>query len=117
MSSILTLPPFKARSYAFCSDTLYTETIVPIIKEVDLLYHETTFCEDRAENAIPTMHSTAKQAATIALKAEVGQLITGHYSSRYLDLQPLLQEAKSVFENTVLGIEGQVYTAELERIQ
>lgn len=114
---LLTLAPYKPRTYAYCSDTMYTETIVPMIKEADLLYHETTFCEDRAEQAIITKHSTAKQAATIAKKANVGTMITGHYSSRYLDLTPLLKEAQSVFESTVLGIEGQKYLVEPKRIE
>jgi len=112
----LTLAPYKPRSYAYCSDTLYTETILPIIKEVDMLYHETTFCEDRAEFTEVTMHSTAKQAATIAKKAKAGLLITGHYSSRYPDLSQLLAEAQSVFKPTVLGIEGEQYIVEPKRI-
>ena len=116
-NQLLTLAPYKPRTYAYCSDTIYTETIVPIIKEADMLYHETTFCEDRAEQAVITKHSTAKQAATIAQKANVGLMITGHYSSRYLDLYPLLKEAQSVFESTVLGIEGQKYLVKPKRVE
>lgn len=105
----LTKPPVPTRSYAYCSDTMYNEAIVPLINEVDLLYHETTFSHDKIEQAKSTMHSTAHQAATIAQMANVGQLIMGHYSSRYIDLTSLLEEAIKVFPNTVLGIEGGKY--------
>lgn len=111
----LTLPDYLPRSYAFASDTEYSETIIPLIKKVDVLYHETTFCEDAKENAAITQHSTAKQAASIAKKAEVGQLITGHYSSRYKELEVFKKEAESVFENTFLGIEGKTYKVERQR--
>ena len=113
----LTKAPFLTRSFAYCSDTAYDESIVPLIHGVDLLYHETTFGEDKVEQARKTMHSTAKQAAQIAKLAEVGQLITGHYSSRYADLDILLQEAQSVFKATVLGIEGQTYSVEAQRAE
>lgn len=105
----LTSPAAKPRSFAFCSDTVYDESIIPFIEGVDMLYHETTFCNDVAHLAAERMHSTAEQAATIAKKAKVGQLITGHYSSRYADLQPLLAEAKNIFPNSVLGLEGNIY--------
>lgn len=105
----LTLPPKKSLSFAYCSDTAYLEAIIPIIKEVDLLYHEATFHSSLLERAIQTFHSTAEQAATIALKAQVGKLIIGHFSSRYRDLLPLLEEAQAVFPNTVLAEEGMNY--------
>ncbi|MGQ0829522.1 MAG: ribonuclease Z [Bacteroidota bacterium] len=97
----------KSRSYAYCSDTCYDESIIEFIKGVDLLYHEATFMNDKLERAKETYHSTALQAATIAKKAEAGKLMIGHYSARYKDLQPLLDEAKSVFSNTILAIEGE----------
>lgn len=103
----MTLPPRKSRSYAYCSDTKYEENIIGQIKHVDLLYHEATFLSDREDRALQTYHSTAKQAATIAKKAEVGQLLLGHYSIRYRELQPLLDEAQEVFENVHLAIEGE----------
>lgn len=103
----LTLPPKKSHSYAYCSDTSYKEDIVPQIKHVDLLYHESTFMNDMLERAANTFHSTARQAATIASKAGVGKLILGHYSVRYKDLNPLLQEAREVFPDTCLGLEGE----------
>lgn len=105
----LTLPPPKPRSYAYASDTMYNEAIVPHVAGVDLLYHEATFRQDMAEYAAETMHSTARQAALIASKAKVKKLVIGHYSSRYKDLAPLLSEAKEVFPDTVLGEEGRVY--------
>jgi ribonuclease Z len=105
----VTLPPKKSLSFAYCSDTAYLESIIPIIKEVDLRYHEATFHSSLLERAIQTFHSTAEQAATIALKAQVGQLVIGHFSSRYRDLLPLLDEAKAVFPNTLLAEEGMSY--------
>ncbi len=97
----------KPRSYAYCSDTCYDERIIEFIKGVDLLYHEATFMHDMLQRATETFHSTALQAATIAKKAEVNKLIIGHYSARYKDLQPLLDEAKTIFDNTILAIEGE----------
>ncbi len=106
----LTLPPKRSRSYAYCSDTKYHEYIIPQIQGVDLLYHESTFLHDQEARADETFHSTARQAAIIAQKAGVGQLILGHYSSRYKDLLPFIEEAKSVFPNTVLSIEGEDFS-------
>ena len=102
-----TRPPRKSRSYAYCSDTRYYESIIPHIQSVDLLYHESTFLSDQAQRAHETYHSTALQAATIASRAQVGKLILGHFSIRYKDLDPLLAEAKKVFTNTHLAVEGQ----------
>lgn len=106
----LTLPPPKPRKFAYCSDTRYNEALLPYLEGVDMLYHETTFLDDMAEQATITGHSTALQAATLAKKAQVKTLITGHYSSRYIDLSVILAEAKSVFDNTVLGIDGEKYS-------
>jgi len=102
----LTLPPPKTKSYAFCSDTSYKEDIVPIIKNVDLLYHEATFLSDREDLAKKTKHSTAKQAAQIAALANVNQLIIGHYSSRYQNIELFKEEAAAIFENVILATEG-----------
>ena len=107
-------PPHRSRSYAYCSDTRYNESIIPHIKGVDLLYHESTFLADHQQRAYETYHSTAEQAATIAAKAQVSKLILGHFSIRYKDLEPLLQEAKTVFPNSILAIEGQRVSIELE---
>jgi len=116
-NSELTLPPLPQRAYAYCSDTAYSEAIIPIIKGVDMLYHETTFLHENLENALRTGHTTALQAAQIAQKAQVGQLITGHYSSRYTDLEVVKLEAQSLFKNTILGEEGEVYSVPFKRTE
>ncbi len=105
----LTVSHMSPRSYAFCSDTCYDESIVPIIKNVDLLYHETTFMEDMKHRAKETFHTTTIQAGNIAKLAEVKQLLIGHFSARYNDLNPFLDEIKPVFENTLLALEGEVF--------
>jgi len=105
-NSDLTFDPPKQSSYAFCSDTKYKPSIIPQIKNVDLLYHESTFLEDKNNLTEYTKHSTAKQAAQIALDANVGQLILGHYSSRYDDLTLFEEEAKTIFKNVILGAAG-----------
>jgi ribonuclease Z len=105
----LTLPPRKLRSYAYCSDTVYDEALVEQIRNVDLLYHEATFMTEEEAKARDTKHSTAKQAATIALLAAADKLLVGHFSARYKDLMPLLEEAKTIFPNTSLAIEGEEF--------
>ncbi len=105
----LTLPPAPLRSYAFFTDTMTDDSVLPHIQGVNMLYHDTTFCDDFAENAALTMHSTARQAAELARKAGVGQLVCGHYSSRYRELERFLEEAGEVFGKVVLGEEGKVY--------
>ena len=108
----LTLPPRRSRSYAYCSDTRYNESILDTIQGVDLLYHEATFMQDQVQKASERYHTTTEGAATIAQKAAVKSLIIGHYSSRYRDLKPLLTEAQAVFPNTKLAIEGEDYYIE-----
>jgi ribonuclease Z len=103
----LTLPPKPSRSYAYCSDTKYSACILPQIQQVDLLYHESTFLDEEAARASETFHSTARQAALMAKQANVKQLILGHYSSRYKDLTPFLEEAKEIFPNAILSVEGE----------
>ena len=103
----LTFPPRRARSYAYVSDSSYREEIVPLIGNVDVLYHESTFTEDERVKARETLHSTARDAATIARLANVQKLLLGHFSARYKDLAPLLKEAREVFENAHLAIEGE----------
>ncbi|HSY61624.1 MAG TPA: ribonuclease Z [Cytophaga sp.] len=104
------LPALKSRSYAYCSDTRFTESILPLIKGVDLLYHESTFLDELSDRAAKTYHSTAKQAAMIASKAQVGKLVIGHFSSRYYDIEPFMTEAGAIFKNTALGIEGSTFS-------
>jgi ribonuclease Z len=98
------------RSYAYCSDTAYTESILPYIQGCTLLYHETTFMHDRANNARDKQHSTTIEAATIAMKSSAKALMIGHFSARYDELEPLLAEAKTVFENTILAEDGKSYS-------
>jgi ribonuclease Z len=107
--SRLTTPATPPKKYAYCSDTTYTESIIPFIENVDCLFHEATFLQEHLPRAKETMHSTALQAATIAQKANVKQLILGHYSARYDDVSELLTEAKSVFENTFLSEDGKIF--------
>lgn len=102
----LSFDPVPAMSYAFCSDTVYNEEIVPIIQNVDVLYHESTFLESEAPLAEKTLHSTAKEAAKIALKANAKQLVLGHYSTRYEGTEPFKKEAETVFPNVLLGDDG-----------
>jgi len=105
----LTFDPIPAKSYAFCSDTMYDESIVPLIQNVDVLYHETTFLESEADKALKTMHSTAKEAATIALKANVKQLVLGHYSTRYENIELFKEEAETIFSNVLLADDGKTF--------
>ena len=99
----LTVAGDLPKRFAYCSDTAYSEKIIPIIEGVDCLYHEATFMEDEIVRSKQTEHSTARQAGEIAMKANVKKLIIGHYSARYNNQQNLLKEAQAVFENTVLG--------------
>lgn len=105
-NSELVSPPSPTSSYAYCSDTKYTTSIIPYIKGVSLLYHEATYLHEMEKTAKKRYHTTALQAALIAKEAEVGQLMIGHYSSRYKDESPLLQEAQKEFANTILANEG-----------
>lgn len=105
----LTNPLEPAKIYAYCSDTGYNPKMLPYIKHADLLYHETTFMQDMVKNADEKQHSTTVQAANIALQADVKQLLIGHYSARYDDLQPLLDEVRSIFPNAELAVEGMRY--------
>ena len=105
----LTLPPEKPLSYAYCSDTSYHPPILPIIEKVDCLYHESTFLNDREELGKTTKHSTAAQAAKIAQEAQVGQLILGHYSSRYKVVNDFKEQAFPFFKNTHLAEVGKVF--------
>lgn len=109
-SDSVTVAPPPTKSYAFCSDTAYLESIVPFIKNADLLYHEATFTEEKKQRAIKTNHSTAKDAANIAKLANVKQLIMGHFSARYKNTDNHLEEAKVVFENSFVVNDGDVFS-------
>jgi ribonuclease Z len=108
-NDLLTFEPIPPKSYAFCSDTIYDESIVHLIKGVDVLYHESTFLDSEESLADNTMHSTAKQAAAIAKQAGVGKLILGHYSTRYDSIDLFKEQASSVFENVLLADDGVVF--------
>lgn len=107
-NEVLTYQKGVPRSFAYCSDTIYDESLVNIIRGVDVLYHEATYTEEFRDKAAERMHSTSREAALIAKKAKVNRLLIGHYSSRYGDLSPLLSEAQEVFEKTMLATEGVV---------
>ena len=106
----LTLPPTPAARYAYCSDTKYNKRIIPYIEGVDALYHEATYGDEAEAMARKTFHSTARQAALLAREAQVGQLIIGHFSSRYHDESTLLAQAQEEFANTTLAHEGMKIT-------
>lgn len=98
------------KRYAYCSDTMYYESLVPRLDGVEVLYHEATYTQEFAERCKKVMHSTAQQAATIAEKAHAGKLIIGHYSARIDDHELLLNEAQEVFPNTCLAVERETIT-------
>jgi ribonuclease Z len=105
----LTMPPVKPASYAFCSDTAPSEQVEACVQGVDLLYHEATFLREQEAEATISFHSTAEQAAHVARKAGVGQLLLGHFSARYRDLSAHLAEAQAVFPNVMTAEEGKTY--------
>lgn len=109
-NSDLTFEPRRSRTYAYCSDTAFSPQIADQIARVDLLYHEATFMTADENKAFETLHSTARHAAEIAQLSNANTLLIGHYSARYKDLNLLLEEARSVFPNTRLAVEGEEHT-------
>lgn len=109
LSDDVTFPPSRTKSYAFCSDTAYHLPIVEHLKEVDLLYHEATFIDKEADRAEQTFHSTAKQAASIALQAHAKRLILGHFSARYKTAEVHLEEAKEIFDLVFTPEDGDLF--------
>ncbi len=105
-ASELTFPAPAARSYAYCSDTVMNEAYFEAIQAVDLLYHESTFLHDMVDRAKETFHTTSLEAAQVAQAVGAKKLLLGHYSARYKDLQPLLDESSAVFPRTALSEEG-----------
>lgn len=106
----ITYDPDPTESYAFCSDTYYSEAILPIIKNVKVLYHESTFLESEAHYTERTKHCTAKQAAQIAKLANASTLVLGHYSTRYNDISLFKKEAETIFKGTIVsGDDGKVF--------
>jgi ribonuclease Z len=102
----LTYDPVPSKNYAFCSDTAYDESIIPLIENIDVLYHESTFLQSEENLAKKTLHSTAKEAATIALKSNAKQLILGHYSTRYENIALFKEEAETIFSDVLLADDG-----------
>ncbi|HNZ84995.1 MAG: ribonuclease Z [Paludibacteraceae bacterium] len=109
-NSFFTTPASPQKSYAYCCDTAYSEKIIPIIEGVDCLYHDATFAENEVLRAKKTLHSTAKQAATIASKAQVKQLLLGHFSARYPHVSVILNEAQTIFANSIIAEDKKTYT-------
>lgn len=105
----VTLPPNPSYSYAYCSDTKYMPELAEKIKGVHLIYHESSFTEEMADRAESTYHSTARQAAQVAKDTGANGLLLGHFSSRYNNLDGFLKEAREVFEETELAIEGETF--------
>ncbi len=111
-NELLSFSPHTPLSYAYCSDTAYHESIVNLIRNVNLLYHESTFLTDKEQLATKTGHSTALQAGKIAALAEVKILLLGHYSNRYRILPKFQKEAQKVFKHTLLAVEGTTFEVE-----
>ena len=105
----LTMPPDKPLSYAYCSDTKYFPRLASFVKDVTMLYHESTFDKSKEDLAAMTFHSTTIDAARTALKANAGTLIIGHFSSRYKKIGPLVEEARTVFHRTFPAVDGRSY--------
>jgi ribonuclease Z len=109
---LVTADPEPTKSYAYCSDTAFNQKMVPQISGATVLYHESTFLEDKAQLAFPTKHSTAKEAAQIAKEAGVKQLILGHYSTRYANINLFREEAATIFPEVDLADDGKVFIFE-----
>lgn len=111
----LTCPAPAPRSYAYCSDTVYLENLPAVVQGVNLLYHEATYARDGMARAKETFHSTAEDAAKIAKAAGADKLVIGHFSSRYRDIDILLQEARNIFENTEAAEDGKIFEIKRNR--
>ena len=105
----ITLPPHQPLSYAYCSDTKYFKRLASFVKDVSLLYHEATFDKTKEDLAEMTGHSTTLDAAKTALDANAGTLLIGHFSARYKDIAPLVDEARTIFPETYPAIDGKSY--------
>jgi ribonuclease Z len=108
-NDLLTAAPEPGKKYAFCADTRYDERLIEHIRGFDMIYHETTYLDNFQEQAYNRFHSTTRQAGRLALKAGVKRLLIGHFSSKYSELEPFVQETREVFPATDLAIEGQTY--------
>lgn len=109
-NELVTTEAPKGKSYIFCADTKYDENLLPYIHEADMIYHETTYLDHLKDIATERFHSTSSQAALMAKKGRVKKLLIGHFSSKYHELDEFEQEARVVFENTEIALEGVTYT-------
>ncbi len=114
-NDLVTYRPYRPVSYAYCSDTNYSARLASMVEGVDMLYHEATYAADERRTARERGHSTTVDAANVALKARAGRLLIGHFSTRYKDLGPLLEESRAVFPATDLAREGQTFTVTEQR--
>ncbi|AWO02186.1 ribonuclease Z [Chitinophaga alhagiae] len=105
----VTLPPAPGKRYVFCADSIYDEDLVPHLQDADLVYHEATYLHELVQRAQDRFHSTAVQAATLARMAGAKRLLIGHFSSKYTELQPFLDESLPIFPQTELALEGASY--------
>ena len=108
-NELLTISNKPSKSYAYAADTLYNESLADIVRHVDLLYHEATYLKDKLDKALTRFHSTSGQAAMLAKRGEVKKLLIGHFSSTYESLEDFLAEAKEIFPETQLALEGQTF--------
>ena len=108
-NELVTEPGIPGKTYAFCADTKYDESLIPHIQGADMIYHETTYLDNLRERAESRFHSTTRQAAMIAKNAGVKKLLIGHFSSKYDTLEEFESEAREVFPNTELALEGVAY--------
>jgi len=99
----------EEKKYAYCADTIFTDSYLQYIKDADTIYHEATYLEKDAQKAADRFHTTAKQAAEMAKMANAKQLLLGHFSSKYRELEPFKEEASEIFPNVVVTIEGTTY--------
>lgn len=105
----VTAAPERGKKYAFCADTKYDESLIPYIYSADMVYHETTYLDNMKEKAAERFHTTTREAAALAKKAMVKKLLIGHFSSKYNTLEQFESEAREIFPNTELAIEGNTY--------
>lgn len=113
----LTIDSDTPRTYCYCSDTMYNDKYFAQISNADMLYHEATFLHNMLDRANETRHTTAQQAAEIALNTSAKKLLIGHFSARYKTLNELLDEAQAIFPNTELAIEGRTYLIGGQRLE
>ena len=109
-NSVLTEDGAPALSYAYCSDTIYDNAVINSVRGVEMLYHEATFMHEMLHRAEETFHTTSQQAAEIAKRAGVKKLLIGHFSARYRELEPVLREARDIFPETYLALEGEKFS-------